>query len=127
MKTAAFFLISVGCLWALIIMWLEIVYAAAYGAPLSASLNLAIFCAWMLGPLALIIVPVMVLRGVPAPWGSVSIAMGCTILSGAILYVIVPGMVSIPTSPLWWLYVALLLTMILADWAAYQLCKTRRR
>jgi len=125
MKFAAAFLLVVGGLWLLLIVWMFLAIAGVAYAPQS-WLKVTIYWGGMLfGPLALIIGAVLLLRGTSLRPGVILVGLGCVILTGFVLYNSITGMQPKPLEapPPYVLYIVLLLIMLLSDVAAYRVFK----
>ena len=123
MKIAAIFLLVVGCLWALFVVWMFLTIAGVADTPESWA-RVALYWGGMLvGPLVLIIGAVLLLRKRSSRKGSILVAIGCLILTGFVLYNSIAGMerqpLQAPTP--YSAFVVLLLIMILSDITAYKI------
>jgi small-conductance mechanosensitive channel len=125
MKLAAVFLLVVGCLWGLLIVWMFLTIAGVADAPES-WVRAALYWGGMLaGPFALIIGAVLLLRGSSLRPGAILIGLGCVIFTGFALYNSITGMQRRPLEapPAYVLYIVLLVVMLLSDAAAYKVYK----
>jgi len=122
MKTAAGFLLVVGCLWALLIMWMFVTLAGIAEPPGSWVKAALYWSSMLIGPLMLIIGAVLLLRNTSLRSGAILVGIGCAILTGFALYNSVIGIHREPLQapPPYLLYFVLLLVMILSDAAAYK-------
>lgn len=125
MKMAAGFLLVVGCLWTLLIVWMFLTIAGVADAPESWARFALYWGSMLVGPLMLIIGAVLLLRGMSLRPGATLVGVGCAILTGFALYNSITGMQRKPLQapPPYLFYVALLLIMLLSDAAAYRVYK----
>jgi hypothetical protein len=126
MKMAAGFLLVVGCLWGLLVVWMFLTIAGVADAPESWARVALYWGSMLVGPLVLIIGSVLLLRGTSLRPGAALVGLGCVILTGFALYNSIIGMQRKPLQapPPYLFYVALLLIMLLSDAAAYRVYKT---
>jgi hypothetical protein len=125
MKMAAGFLLAVGCLWGLLVVWMFLTIAGVADAPESWA-KVALYWGGMLaGPVALILGSVLLLRGTSLRAGAILVGVGCIILTGFALYNSITGLQRKPLQapPPYPFYVVLLLIMIFSDVAAYKIYK----
>ena len=120
---AAAFLLVVGCLWALLVVWMFLTIAGIADAPESWA-RVALFWGGVLvGPLVLIIGSVLLLRRTSSRRGSLLVALGCLIFTGFTLYNSIAGMqrepLQAPTP--YSFFAVILLFMLLSDIAAYKI------
>ncbi len=125
MKMAAGFLMVVGCLWGLLVVWMFLTIAGVADAPESLASVAFYWGSMLVGPLMLIIGAVLLLRGTSLRPGATLVGLGCVILTGFVLYNSITGMQRKPlqASPPYFFYVGLLLIMLLSDAAAYSVYK----
>jgi hypothetical protein len=125
MKMAAGFLLTVGCLWALLIVWMFLTIAGIADAPEVWAKTALYWGGMLVGPVVLIIGAVLLLRGTSLRLGAILVGLGCLILTGFALYNSIIGMQRQPLQapPPYSLYVLLLLIMLLSDAAAYRVYK----
>lgn len=126
MKMAASFLLVVGCVWALFMVWLLLVFGGAAADSLVGWAKAAPYWGGMLaGPAVLITGSVLLLRGTSLRPGATLVGIGCVILTGFALYNSITGMQRKPLQapPPYLFYVALLLVMIFSDAAVYKIYK----
>ena len=126
MKMAASFLLVVGCMWALFMGWLLLVFGGAAADSLVGWAKAAPYWGGMLaGPAVLITGSVLLLRGTPLRTGATLVGIGCIILTGFALYNSITGLQRKPLQapPPYLFYVALLLIMIFSDAAVYKIYK----
>ncbi|MGO9865995.1 MAG: hypothetical protein ACLPLR_20505 [Terriglobales bacterium] len=129
MKMTSGFLLAVGCLWALLIVWMFVAIAGIADAPASWA-RVALYWGGMLvGPFMLIIGAVLLLRGTSLRPGAALVGLGCVILTCFVLYDSITGMQREPLQgpPPYLLYIVLLLIMLLSDVAAYKVFKALGR
>ena len=122
MKMAAGFLLMVGCLWALLIVWMFLTIAGVADAPESWAKTALYWGGMLVGSVVLIIGAVLLLRGTSLRPGAILVGLGCLILTGFALYNSITGMQRQPLQapPPYSLYVVLLLIVLLSDAAAYR-------
>ena len=125
MRMAARFLLVVGCSWMLFVVWMFLAIAGVAYAPESWVKVTLYWGGMLIGPLALIIGAVLLLRGTPLPVGAVLVAVGCITLSCFALYNSITGLQRKPLEapPPYVLYIVLLLVALLSDGAAYKIYK----
>jgi small-conductance mechanosensitive channel len=125
MKLAVVFLLMVGCLWALLIVWMFLIIAGVADAPESWVRAALYWGGMFVGPFALIIGAVLLLRGASLRPGAILIGLGCLVFTGFALYNSITGMQQKPlqAQPGYVLYIVLLVVMLLADAAAYKVYK----
>ena len=126
MKIAAGFLLGVGCLWALFMAWLLLVFGGAAADSLTGWAKAAPYWLGMLaGPAVLIAGSVLLLRGTSLRAGATLVGVGCIILTAFALYNSITGLQRKPLQapPPYLFYVVLLLVMVLSDAAAYKIYK----
>jgi hypothetical protein len=126
MKMAAGFLLVVGCLWMLLIVWMFLTIAGVADAPESWAKAALYWGGMLVGPLVLIIGAILLLRGTSLRPGALLVGLGCIIFTGFALYNSITGMQRKPLEapPPYVLYIVLLVVMLLSDAAAYKVCKT---
>lgn len=122
MRLAAGFLLVVGCLWLLLIVWMFLAIAGVAYAPQSWARVVIYWGGMLIGPLALIIGAVLLLRGTSLRPGAILVGLGCVIFTGFALYNSITGMQRKPLEapPPYVLYIVLLVVMLLSDAAAYK-------
>jgi hypothetical protein len=125
MKIAAAFLLVVGCLWALFVVWMFLAIAGIADWPESITMVTMAVLYWggmLVGPLALFIGAVLSLRGASLRPGAILIGVGCVILTCYVLYNSIVGMQHKPLQapPPYKLYMVMLVIMLLSDAAAYK-------
>ncbi len=125
MKMAAGFLLVVGCLWGLLVVWMFLAIAGVADAPESWARVALYWGSMLVGPLMLIMGAVLLLRGTSLRPGATLVGLGCVILTGFALYNSITGMQRKPLQapPPYLFYVALLLVMIFSDAAVYKIYK----
>jgi hypothetical protein len=125
MKMSAGFLLVVGCLWTLLVVWMCLTIAGVADAPESWAKTVLYWGGMLVGPFVLIIGSVLLLRGTSLRPGAILVCLGCVILTGFALYNSITGMQRQPLqAPLpYLLYIVLLLIMLLSDAAAYTIYK----
>lgn len=127
MKMAAVFLLIVGCFWALLVLWLFLTIAGVADAP-GSWIKVALYWGGMLiGPVVLIVGAALLLWAASSRPGMILVGIGCLIFTGFAIYNSITGMQRQPlqVQPVYWLYVALLLLMILSDIAAYKIYRAQ--
>ena len=125
MRMAAGFLLVVGCVWGLLVVWMFLTIAGVADAPESWARVALYWGSMLVGPLMLIIGAVLLLRGASLRPGAILVGLGCVILTGFALYNSITGLQRKPLQapPPYLFYVALLLIMLLSDAAAYRVYK----
>lgn len=125
MKMAAGFLLAIGCLWGLLVVWMFLSVAGAAGTPESWPKTALYWSGMFVGPLMLVVGTVLLLRGASLRSGAVLAELGCIILTGFALYNSIIGLQRKPLQapPPYLFYAALLLIMIVSDVAAYKIYK----
>lgn len=125
MKMAAGFLLVVGCLWMLLVVWMFLTIAGVADAPESWAKAALYWGGMLVGPLVLIIGAVLLLRGTSLRPGALLVSLGCIIFTGFALYNSITGMQRKPLQapPPYVLYIVLLVVMLLSDAAAYKVYK----
>jgi hypothetical protein len=85
MKGSAIYLAGVGCLWALVVVW---IFLALPGITELVSITAVIlyFVCLLIGPLVLVVGSIFILTGKFARIGAVLSGIGCIILTGFVLY-----------------------------------------
>jgi hypothetical protein len=123
LRIAAVFLLGVGCLWALFVIWFFLTIAWIADMPKSLIVPALVFCGLLIGPLILIIGSVLSLRKRSSRTGSILVAIGSLILTGFVVYNSIAGMqrqpLEAPTP--YSFFAVLLLLMLLSDIAAYKI------
>jgi hypothetical protein len=122
MKIAASFLLAVGCLWALFVIWMFIAIAGIADRPTSITASVLYWVGMLIGPLSLATGAVLLLRGRSPRPGAILLGIGCALFTVFALYNSITGMHREPLQapPPYLFYGALLLVMILSDAAAYK-------
>lgn len=126
MKMAASFLLVVGCVWALFMVWLLLALGGAAADSLVAWAKAAPYWGGMLaGPALLITGAVLLLRGTSLRTGATLVGIGCIILTGFAVYNSITGMQRKPLQapPPYLFYIVQLLIMLSSDAAAYKIYK----
>lgn len=128
MKMAAGFLLVVGCLWALLIVWMFQTIAGIADAPESWAKPAIWLGGMLVCPFVLIFGAVLLVRGTSLRAGAILVGLGCIILTGLTLYSSIVGMQQKPLQapPPYLFYVVLLLLMLLSDVAAYKVYRALR-
>lgn len=121
--SAAVFLLVVGSIWLLFVLWMFLEIAAVAGPPVSIGLVIGYWGAYLAGPVVLICGSGLLLRQPASIPGRVLICLGCLALTGFAIYNSVEGMHRQPLQapPTYWFYAVLLVIMLLADVAGYKL------
>jgi|ERR1700682_741791 hypothetical protein len=119
----AVFLLGIGSLWSLIVIWFFLTIAWITDMPKSMIVPALVLCGMLIGPLMVIIGSVLLLRRTSSRRGSILAALGCLILTGFVLYTSITGMqrepLQAPTP--YSFFGVLLLIMLLSDMAAYKI------
>jgi hypothetical protein len=125
MKVPAIFLLIVGCIWTLAVMWMFLSIAGIADAPESIVHVVLFWGCLLIGPAVLIIGSTFVLRGSSGRVGAALVTIGCLILTGFALYNSVVGMQRKPLQapPVYSVYIAWLIVMLLADIAGFRLVR----
>jgi hypothetical protein len=124
MKIPSIFLMLVGCIWALFVLWMFLTLAGI--AEFAWSLfGVLYWVAMLIGPIVLIVGSWLTLRGRFGRGGAILIAIGCLILTGLVLYNSTAGMHREPLEapPSYPFYAVLVLTMLLADIAGFKVVR----
>lgn len=121
----AIFLLVVGCMWTLSVVWMFLVIAGIADPPepflpiVGAALDWA---GMLVGPVTLIVGSVLVLRRGSLRWSAICVVTGCFVLTGSVLYESAMGMhrqpLEAPTP--YSFYIALLTIMLFADVAGFR-------
>jgi len=123
LRTAAVFLLGIGCLWVLFVIWSFLTIAGIADIPKSLIVPALVLCGLLIGPVILIIGSVLSLRKRSSRTGSILVATGCLILTGFVVYNSIAGMqrqpLEAPTP--YSFFAVLLLLMLLSDIAAYKI------
>lgn len=122
MKMAAGFLLVVGCLWTLFVVWLLLAIGGLPDSLIWWAKAAPYWGGMLAGPMALIIGAVLLLRGTSLRSGAILVSLGCVIFTGFVLYNSITGMQRQPLQapPPYLFYMVLMLIMILSDAAAYR-------
>lgn len=125
MKIPAIFLLAIGCIWEIFSVWTLLTIAGIADPPKSSIHMLFYWVTMLVGPLILIAGSILVLRGVDYRIGFACVVIGCLIYSILAIYNSIVGMQTEPLQvpPPYWFYISWLITMILADLAAYKIYK----
>ncbi|MGB8014234.1 MAG: hypothetical protein WCF68_21675 [Terriglobales bacterium] len=125
MRIAAVFLLFVGCLWAFFVVWAFLVIAGIADAPRSLLTPVLYWTGMLIGPSVLITGSALSLRRHSSRTGSILTILGCLVFSGFAIYSSVAGMHREPLqAPIpYGFFAALLLLMVLSDFAAYKILK----
>src|SRR5260370_6470098 len=91
-RMAAVFVLIVGCLWSLLVVWLFLSIAGVADMPQSLTMTALYWCGMLVGPLTLIIGSALSLRRTHSRTGFILIAIGCLIFTGFALYNSINGM-----------------------------------
>ena len=125
MRTPAIWLLIVGCVWALFVVWLFLTIAGTAGEAESIKKVVLYWGAMLVGPLSLIIGSALVLRGSSSRAGVVLVTTSCVNTTCVALYNAVTEFLRTPHAleppPPYWLYIAMLLIMLVSDVAAYKI------
>lgn len=123
MKTPALFLLSIGCIWGIFSVWALLTIAGIADLPKSIIQVLLYWVPMFVGPLTLIVGSILVLRGIDYKIGLAFIIIGCLVYSILTIYNSIVGMQTKPlqVTPPYWFYIVWLISMILADIAAYKI------
>jgi hypothetical protein len=130
MKSLCICLLFVGVIWALFVGWM---YLALSGIadPISVTRVVLYFGLLLLGPLILIVGPILVLTGRQPKVGAILAMVGCVILTITVAYQ-VPSVLHDLHDPLvkkspWWLYAVPIILTLLADAGAVQVYRLAGR
>jgi hypothetical protein len=125
MKGPAIYLVGVGSLWALVVVWIFLALSGI-AEPVSIAAVFLYFGCLLIGPLVLVVGSVFVLTGKSARNGALLSGLGCVILTGFVLYQV--WSVVQPPQPLEFrpfsIYVIVgvfLVVAVVSDFVAYRL------
>lgn len=88
MKMPAIFLLIVGCMWTLFVVWMFLVVAGIANPPESFLPIVVAALDWagmLVGPVTLIVGSVLLLRRGSLRWSAIWVLTGCVILTGSVL------------------------------------------
>ena len=121
-------LLTIGCVWALFVVWMFLTLAgiAEFAWTLSGILY---WVGMLIGPVALIVGSGLVLSRYPGMSGAILVAIACLILTSFALYNSVVGMQQKPLQapPTYSFYAMMLIVMLLADIAVLRVVRQRLR
>jgi hypothetical protein len=124
MKIPGTFLLIIGCVWAIFVLWMFLTLAAIaeFGWTLSGILYWA---GMLIGPVVLIVGSALVLRRGNRASGVILVAIGCLILTSFALYNSVVGMQQKPLQapPPYSFYAVMFIVMLLADIAGFRVVR----
>jgi hypothetical protein len=125
LKIAAIFLLVVGCLWGLFVVWMLLTIAGIADPPESLMILVSYWIGMLFGPLTIITGSVMSLRKISSRTGPILVVVGCLALTGFALYNTIAGIQQQPLQapPPYAFFIVLLLMMVLSDIAAYKIFK----
>ena len=113
----------IGCLWALLVVWMFLTIAGVAGPPESLMLLILYWSAMLVGPFTLIIGSILSLRRIPRRRGPILVVVGCLIFTCFALYNTLAGIqrqpLQAPTP--YWFFAVLLFLVVLSDMAAYKI------
>ena len=123
MKSALFFILTVGIAWALLEVWLFLSLAGIADAPISLAWTAFYWTAMMVGPATLIAGSGTLLRRGGFKYGVILIVLGCVIFTAYVLYNSIVGMQRGPLQapPTYWFYAILLALMLATDFAGFKI------
>jgi hypothetical protein len=115
-------LIVVGVLWAAVIAWMYIALSGI-AEPISVMSVVLYYGGLLLGPLVLILGPILVLNGTYTKQGAILSILGCAVLTILVLYQTIQAMHVEPlqVKPPYALYAVVVVLVVLADAAAVKL------
>ncbi len=124
-KGFSIYLLLVGCTWALFTVW-SYMALSGISEPVSTAAIVFYYGVALTGPLALVVGPSLILRSESSKSGAILVFIGCAILSAFVLYNGLSGLRIRPLEmpPPLSLIGAMFAVMVLADIAAYKVCKT---
>jgi hypothetical protein len=125
MKGPAIYLVGVGCLWALVIVWIFLALSSI-AQPVSTSAVVLYFGCLLVGPLLLVAGSVFVLMGKFVRNGAVLTSVGCVILTGFVFYQVwsitqPPQALEFRPFSIYAIHGAFLVVAVVSDLAAYRL------
>ncbi len=122
MKISGIFLLTVGCVWTLFVVWMFLILAGIAAWTWSGMLY---WVALLVGPVALIVGSASVLRRGNRASGALLVAIGCLILTSFALYNSVVGMQQKPLQapPPYSFYAVMFIVMLLADIAGFRVVR----
>jgi hypothetical protein len=128
MKIPGMFLLIIGCVWALFVVWMFLTLAgiAEFAWTLSSILY---WVGMLIGPVALIVGSGLVLSRFTGTLGATLVAIGCLILTSFALYNSVVGIQQKPLQapPTYSFYAVMLFVILLADIAGLRVVRQRLR
>jgi hypothetical protein len=124
MKSSSIFLLVVGCVWTVFIVWMFFALAGIADFEWSVS-GVLYWLAMLIGPLSLIVGSCLVLIRGTGRFGAVLIAIGCLTLTGDTLYNSIAAIHRQPLQapPPYSFYIVMLIVMLLADVAGFRVVK----
>jgi hypothetical protein len=124
MKIPGIFLLLVGCVWAIFVVWMFFTLAGVANFEWSPS-GILYWVGLLIGPLSLIVGSALALREASGRLGAILVTIGCLVLTGFAVYNSVAAMQRKPlqTPPPYSFYAAMLVTMLLADMAGFRVVK----
>jgi hypothetical protein len=124
MKIPSIFLLIIGCVWALFVVWMFVTLAgiAEFGWTLPGIVH---WVGMLIGPVALVVGSALVLRRGNRASSAILVAIGCLILTSFALYDSVVGMQQKPLQalPTYSFYAVMLIVMLLADIAGFRVVR----
>ncbi len=122
---AAVFLLAVGIVWLLFMVWMLLSIAGVADSPQSRGYALMYWGGSVAGPAVLVLGAALLLRRPVSMAGTVLTCLGCLALTGFAIYNSIAGTQQNPLQapPTYWFYGLLLVLMLLADLAGYKLVR----
>jgi hypothetical protein len=124
MKIPGIFLLLVGCVWAIFVVWMFLTLAGVANFEWSPS-GVLYWTGMLIGPLSLIVGSALALRDASGRLGAILVAIGCLVLTGFAVYNSFAAMQRKPLQapPPYSFYAVMLVTMLLADMAGFRVVK----
>ncbi len=122
MRGLSICLLVAGAIWALVVAWLYLTLSGI-AEPISMGYVVVYYGGLLLGPLALILGPILVLNGTYAKLGAILAILACAVMTLFVFYQTAQAMHVEPlqVKPPYALYAAVVILVILADAAAVKL------
>ena len=128
MKIPTIFLLLVGCVWALFVMWMFLTFAGIMDFAWSLS-GVLYWILMLTGPVMLIVGSYLVLIGAPGRSGILLVALACLMLTGWVIYQTCVAMLQrlpLQAPPNYSFYLVMLVITLLADVAVFRVVAQRR-